>query len=102
MCRITTYNILAWLVSPVICLSTIGGGLASELVSLPERCPATAFEATFLQLLSRDEMRTDYQWRDLLEHLHRQGIRTLIIQWTSVDEVEFYPDPTARRPAATV
>jgi hypothetical protein len=69
------------------------------LTRLPPGCPPTTFEATFLQLLTRDEVRTKHEWRDLLERLRHQGIRTLFIQWTSADGVDFYPGHAGLRPA---
>jgi hypothetical protein len=87
----------------VICLTSIlSGVLVSTLTRQPRGCPATTFEATFLQLLTRDETRTEHEWRDLLERLHRQGIRTLIIQWTSADGVDFYPGLTGTRAVAQI
>jgi hypothetical protein len=91
----------AWPALVMICLTSILGGILIATLTRPPRgCPATTFEATFLQLLIRDETRTEHEWRNLLERLHRQGIRTLIIQWTSAGGVYFYPGHTGPHPVA--
>ena len=63
----------------------------------PAACPAAAFEGTILQLLRRDAGRPPRAWAVLMQELRRMGLRSVTLQWSSIDTVDFYRG----RPGAT-
>jgi hypothetical protein len=54
-------------------------------------CPPITFGATIYQPTERDSARSPEDWRPILAELRRSGTSTLIVQWSSSDNEDYYP-----------